>query len=103
MIGLEHGDGAKQADLPLLMAQENPHMWAACAHRTMFLHHLHHKIKLKFQSAKDYIGVTLEYMRSPSGADSWHARKGYKGAPKAVEGFIFHKENGRVASLCHNF
>lgn len=103
MIGLEHGDGAKQADLPLLMAQEAPKLWGECRHRTIFLHHLHHKIKLKFQSAKDYIGVTVEYMRSPSGADSWHAKKGYKGAPKAVEGFLFHKENGRVASLVHNF
>jgi len=103
MIGLEHGDGAKAADLPLLMAQEEPSMWADCQHRTMFLHHVHHKIKLKFQSAKDYIGVTVEYMRSPSGADSWHARKGYKGAPKAVEGFLFHKDNGRVASLVYNF
>jgi hypothetical protein len=103
MIGLEHGDGAKQADIPLLMAQESPRMWADCNHRTMFLHHVHHKIKLKFQSAKDYIGVTVEYMRSPSGADSWHARKGYKGSPKAVEGFLFHRDNGRVASLVHNF
>tara|TARA_R110002096_G_scaffold20879_1_gene68278 strand:- start:302 stop:1411 length:1110 start_codon:yes stop_codon:yes gene_type:complete len=103
MIGLEHGDGAKMDNLPLIMAQEEPRMWAECRHRVMFLHHLHHKIKVKFQSAKDYIGVTVEYMRSPSGADSWHAKKGYKGAPKAVEGFIIHKENGRVASLVHNF
>lgn len=103
MIGLEHGDGAKANDLPLLMAQEAPKMWANCEYRTMFLHHVHHKIKTKFQSAKDYIGVTVEYMRSPSGSDSWHARKGYKGAPKAVEGFLFHKDNGRVASLIHNF
>ncbi len=103
MIGLEHGDGAKVNDLPLLMAQEAPKLWANCEHRTMFLHHVHHKIKLKFQSAKDYIGVTVEYMRSPSGADSWHSRKGYKGSPKAVEGFLFHKDNGRVASLTYNF
>ena len=103
MIGLEHGDGAKMQDIPLLMAQEEPKMWASCKYRTMFLHHVHHKIKTKFQSAKDYIGVTVEYMRSPSGADSWHARKGYKGAPKAVEGFLFHRDHGRVASLVHNF
>jgi len=103
LIGLEHGDGAKQADLPLLMAQEAPKLWGECKHRTMFLHHVHHKIKLKFQSAKDYIGVTVEYMRSPSGADSWHSKKGYKGSPKAIEGFLFHKENGRVASLVYNF
>lgn len=103
MIGLEHGDGAKVQDIPLLMAQEQPRMWADCNHRVMFLHHLHHKIKLKFQSAKDYIGCTVEYMRSPSGADSWHSQKGYKGSPKAVEGFLFHRDNGRVASLVHNF
>ena len=28
LIGLEHGDGAKMVNLPLLMAQENPLCWS---------------------------------------------------------------------------
>jgi len=103
LIGLEHGDGAKMADLPLLMAQENPKEWANAEYRYWYLHHVHHKIKHKWMDAKDFIGCTVEYMRSPSSADSWHHRKGYTGAYKAVEGFIHERDSGQVARLTHYF
>jgi len=103
LIGLEHGDGAKMMNLPLTMANERPLEWSQTSHRYWYLHHLHHKVKNKWLDGKDYIGVTVEYMRSPSGTDSWHARKGYVGTPKAVEGFIHAKESGQVARLVHYF
>lgn len=103
LIGFEHGDAAKMDKLPLLMAQEKSQDWADTKFRYWYLHHLHHKIKYKWQDAKDYIGVTVEYLRSPSGSDSWHHRKGYCGIHKAVEGFIHEKENGQVARITHYF
>ena len=103
LIGLEHGDGAKMDNLPLLMAQEQPLLWSETTHRYWYLHHLHHKVKHKWRDAKDFIGVTVEYMRSPSGTDSWHSRKGFTGVPKAVEGFIHEKSSGQVARLVHYF
>ena len=103
LIGLEHGDGAKMANLPLTMAQERPLLWSETTHRYWYLHHLHHKVKHKWLDAKDFIGVTVEYMRSPSGTDSWHSRKGYVGVPRAVEGFLHEKESGQVARLVHYF
>ena len=103
LIGLEHGDGAKMANLPLTMAQERPLLWSETTHRYWYLHHLHHKVKHKWLDAKDFIGVTVEYMRSPSGTDSWHSRKGFTGVPKAVEGFLHEKESGQVARLVHYF
>ena len=103
LIGLEHGDGAKMDNLPLLMAQENPEMWSKTKYRYWYLHHLHHKVKHKWRDAKDFIGVTVEYMRSPSGTDSWHSRKGFTGVPKAVEGFLHEKVSGQVARLVHFF
>jgi len=103
LIGLEHGDGAKLSDLPLLMAQEKPMMWAQAKRRYWYLHHLHHKVKHKWLDGKDFVGVTVEYLRSPSSADSWHSRKGYTGSPKAVEGFVHHLEHGQVARLTHYF
>jgi hypothetical protein len=84
LIGLSHGDGAKMEQLPLLMANEVPYDWAQTKYRYIYLHHVHHKNMWKFNSAKDYQGVTVEYMRSPSGADSWHSRNGYQHAPKAI-------------------
>ena len=103
LIGLEHGDGAKMDKLPLLMANEKPKEWSETTHRYWYLHHLHHKIKHKFLDAKDYIGVTVEYMRSPSSADSWHSGKGFCGVPRACEAFIHDKESGQVARLTHYF
>jgi len=97
LIGTTHGDGAKQADLPLLMAQEFPIEWSKTKHRYVYTHHVHHK------QSKDYAGVTVESLRSPSAADSWHHRKGYQHAPQAVEGFIHHYKNGQIARLTHLF
>jgi hypothetical protein len=96
LIGTTHGDGAKQGDLPLLMAHESKE-WSTCKHRYIYTHHVHHK------TAKDHIGVTIESLRSPSASDSWHHRNGYTGVPKAIEGFIHHKEFGQVARLTHIF
>ena len=103
LIGLEHGDGAKMDKLPLLMAQERPKDWADTTHRYWYLHHIHHKVKHKWLDSKDFIGVTVEYMRSPSSADSWHSRKGFTGVPKAVEGFLHDRNSGQVARFVHYF
>lgn len=96
LIGSSHGDGAKHADLPLLMAQESG-MWDSTKHRYIYVHHLHHK------TSKDYVGVTVETTRSPSGTDSWHHRKGYEHAPKAVEGYLHHPTHGQIARITHLF
>jgi hypothetical protein len=102
LIGLTHGDGAKLNNLPLHMAQEEPKMWAKTKYRYWYLHHLHHKQRYKFMSSFDNIGVTVEFLRSPSGSDSWHYQKGYTGSIKAVEGFI-HNKYGQIAHLTHIF
>jgi len=102
LIGLTHGDGAKLNNLPLHMAQEEPIMWANTKYRYWYLHHLHHKQRYKFMSSFDNIGVTVEFLRSPSGSDSWHYQKGYTGSIKAVEGFV-HNKYGQIAHLTHIF
>jgi hypothetical protein len=96
-IGTTHGDGAKLDLLPALFTQENVKMWCETKHRYIYTHHIHHK------TSKDYIGVTIESLRSPSGADSWHHRNGYEHAPKAVEGFLHDKVNGQIARITHIF
>ena len=103
LIGLEHGDGAKMDSLPLLMAQEKPNEWSKSKYRYWYLHHVHHKVKHKWLDAKDFIGVTVESLRTPCGTDSWHHRNGYQHTPKAVEGFLHHKEHGQIARITHLF
>jgi hypothetical protein len=102
MIATSHGDGAKLEQTPLLMATENPQMWNDCHYRYIYLHHIHHKQTHKFMSGKDFIGVTAEYLRSPSASDSWHSKEGYVGAKKAIEAFIHSFDNGQVARITHN-
>jgi hypothetical protein len=97
LIGTTHGDGAKVADLPLLMAQEAPKEWAISKHRYFFTHHIHHK------SSKDYGSVCVESLRSASGTDGWHHRNGYQHSPKAIEGYLFSKQHGQIARINNIF
>jgi hypothetical protein len=97
LIGTTHGDGAKETDLPLLMAQEASETWHTSKHRYFYISHIHHK------KSKDYGSVCVESFRSPSGTDSWHHRNGYQHAPKAIEAFIHHKEQGQIARITNIF
>lgn len=103
LIGTSHGDGAKMADMPLLMANEARSFWAATKFRYIYLHHIHHMRKVNFLSGQDYHGATVEYLRSVSYTDSWHHRQGYQHVPKCVTAFVHHKEFGQVARLTHLF
>ncbi len=97
IIGTTHMDGAKIDKLHGLMAEEASEFWHECKHRYIYGHHVHHT------TSKDVFSVCIETLRSPSGTDGWHHRSGYQHSPKAVQGFIHHKEHGQVAKLIHIF
>lgn len=97
LIGTAHGDYSKNGDLPLAMAHEAKEMWSTTEHRYIYTHHVHHK------TSKDYMGICVESLRSASGADSWHHKSLYQHAPKAIEAFLHHKENGQIARITHIF
>lgn len=103
MLCFSHGDGAKLEQVPYLAAHEAPRIWADTIYRYAYLHHIHHKDYWKFRGGKDYIGMTVEYLRSPSEQDSWHERNGYVGSKVAVEAFIHHPQRGQVSRLTYNF
>jgi len=96
LIGTTHGDGAKVNDLPLLMANESED-WSSTEKRYIYTHHIHH------YTGKDFHGVTLQSLRSPSGTDGWHHRNGYQHSPKAIEGFLHHPKHGQVTKLTYFF
>ena len=96
LIGTTHGDGAKQKDLGSLMSIEAKNCWVESEFRYFYVHHLHHK------TAKDFINVTVETLRSPSTADSWHHRNGYINQP-AIEGYLHSKDKGQIARFTHYF
>ena len=122
LIGLTHGDGAKEADLgAIMLAEARPHM-GEVRHLYWYVHHYHHKIRralgVRSQAReKDHVGMTVigggagamegdnvlvEYVRSPSPPDGWHDRNGYVNR-QAVEAFIHHPRDGQVMRLTEWF
>lgn len=122
LIGISHGDGAKEIDLPQIMLQEARAHIADCPHRYFYLHHYHHKIAKHLgirpmAREKDHIAMTVmragvgamegdnlsvEYVRSPSPPDSWHDRNGYLNR-QAVEAFIHCPDRGQIMRLTEWF
>ena len=99
LLGFTHGNNEKTADLPLLMAQEKPELWSKTKYREWHLGHLHHKKQMQWQTIGENKGCTVRYMSSISGTDAWHNQKGYKGALKSSESFIWSKKTGLI---CQN-
>jgi hypothetical protein len=102
-IGTTHGNGVKPQELIYHMANEAKEMWAATKYRYWYYHHIHHMDKLKYKSGKDFVGGTVQSVRSISGTDRWHMDAGYTGVPKALEAFVHSKQHGQVAQLTHVF
>lgn len=125
LLGFTHGDGAKEADLPDLMKTEARQAWAQAKYGMWITNHIHHKdrkarkgksqaIKIekeygdvlvlnrgKGENPRDYVHV--EYMKTPTGTDSWHNRNGYDHQPPAIEAFIIHPEHGMRDRLTEYF
>lgn len=102
LLGLAHGHNEKPDQLPLLMAQESAKDWSDTWYREWLLGHIHHKKQLLTQGAKDYNGVRVTYLTSPSAPDAWHHSKGFVGAVKGAEAFVYEAEEGLVGTAVHN-
>jgi hypothetical protein len=89
LIGTTHGDGAKGANLPLLMAVDAPALWLASEHgsRVWFVGHVHHK------DIKDHPGVTVEYCRTLAAPDIWSHASGYR-SKRSIEAVTYHRDDG---------
>lgn len=122
LIGLSHGDGAKEEKLYGLMVKESRSHVGECPNLYWILHHVHHKDRKRrgvdvFVTEKDHNGMTahhfgshategdgvqIEYVRSPSPPDGWHDRNGFVNR-QAVECFIFHPYDGQKVRLTEWF
>jgi len=122
IIATDHGDGAREADLPQLAMVEAREHISECPLIYWYRHHYHHKIRKQRGLSdsvleKDHIAMTtihsgtpyheghgarIEYVRSPSEPDGWHHRNGYINR-QAVEGFVHHPEEGQVSRFTEWF
>lgn len=89
LVASHHGHGAKQADLPLLMAVDRKDDWAATEHRVWHVGHFHHK------AMKEHPGCDVEVHRTLAGTDAWHAGKGYR-SKRDMQVIIYHRALGEV-------
>lgn len=94
MIMYHHGDGSKEKDFSILMATEQPQMWADTDYRYISGHHLHHHI------GKELIGATFKAKRSISSSDRWHYANGYVSMAGA-DAEVYSLAGGKVAELIH--
>lgn len=94
LIGFTHGSEEKMDRLPMLMPVEVPELWAGSKHREIHCGDKHHKY-----DAKEQAGVVVRILRSLAAADAWTYQKGFVGAMRAAEGFLWDKENGLRAQF----
>lgn len=99
LLGFCHGNDEKHGDLPLVMAQENPEAWSQTTYREFLVGHLHKKREKAFTAGDSYNGVRVVVLPSLTGTDSWHAKKGYIGEPKASESRLYDRGEGLVATF----
>jgi hypothetical protein len=110
LLGLTHGSEEKEGSLPLLMASdiESKPMWSETLFHEWHLGHIHRKRNIKYvtldrsRTTNEDLGVTVRYLSSLTGTEEWHHKKGFIGAAKAGEAFIWNDETGMIAHLNAN-
>jgi hypothetical protein len=89
LLGATHGDKAKMADLPLIMASRNSEAWGRSRYRHIYTGHIH------TQTGIEKSGVTVESFQTPAAADQWHHGMGY-GAGRSLTAITHHQKLGEV-------
>jgi hypothetical protein len=110
LLGLTHGGEEKETSLPLLMATdvEAKPYWSETVYHEWHLGHIHRKRNVNYavldrtRTVSEDLGVTVRYLSSLTGTEEWHHKKGFVGAIKAGEGFIWNDEAGLMAHLNSN-
>ncbi len=93
LIGVTHGDGPKDAKLPMLMATEAKEHWADTRFRYWFSGHFH------TQFANEFNGVQVHHHSSMKGQDAWHHNEGYVGNVVGMNAYVIEHDEGMLAHL----
>lgn len=111
LLGFTHGSEEKESSLPLLMATdiESKPLWSETLYHEWHLGHIHRKRNVNYRvvdnkqrTLSEDLGVTVRYLSSLTGTEEWHHKKGFVGAIKAADAFIWNDELGLVAHLNSN-
>ena len=111
LLGFTHGSEEKEGSLPMIMANdiESKPMWSETLYHEFHVGHIHRKRDMKYSATLDKVrtlnedlGVTVRYLSSLTGTEEWHHKKGFVGAVKAADGFIWNDEKGLLAHINSN-
>jgi len=111
LLGYTHGSEEKEGSLPMIMANdyESKPLWSETTYHEWHVGHIHRKRDVKYTAILDKarvtnedLGVTVRYLSSLTGTEEWHHKKGFIGATKAADGFIWNDETGLLAILNAN-
>lgn len=89
LIGVNHSDRAKPADLPGIMAADRPKDWGETKFRRWLCGHVHH------DQIKDFRGCTVETFRTLAPPDAWHHWQGYR-SMQDMKCLVLHREHGEI-------
>lgn len=96
LLGFTHGSEEKQEDLPIIMATEEPMLFAQASHKEWHTGHLHKYL------AEEKFGVTRRILPSIAGTDAWHKSKGYVGNIKSAQAYLYSANEGFLAYFQYN-
>ena len=88
-FGVHHGHSCKMANLPLVMATDEPKMWGDTKHRYWLTGHIHH------DSMKEYAGCKVESFRTLAAKDAYATWGGYR-AGQDSKCLVMHKDHGEI-------
>lgn len=95
MLMFTHGNTGKLADYPLLMATEQPEMWAATEFREA---HTGDKHQLRVQEHK---GVRVRILPALCPPDAWHSEHHFVGMQRSTEAFVWHPDEGLIGTAVY--
>lgn len=96
MIMLTHGDKGKREDYPLVMATEQPQMWARTKFRETHCGHTH-ETKMQEQH-----GCRVRVLPALCPPDDWHSENAYVGNLRSAEAYTWNKTEGLVGVTIYN-
>lgn len=102
LLGFTHGSEEKHADLPLIMAREEPDAWAVAKHYEWHVGHLHKSKETRYTAGDSFNGVRVRILPSLCATDAWHYSRGYVGERRSCEGYLWNFATGYAGHLAAN-
>lgn len=94
-----HGDKAVER-LPLLFATEGKEFFNKAENHHILLGHTHHNSSKQFvNDRKEYAGIEVRVLGSPTSNDQWHKQNGFVGNKKSIVSMLFSPEQGKYAEF----